>query len=533
MNHAAGLSRRRFLGLLATGAAAACTGGGGDSSRTSGTVGTTEPPTTVVAVAAPPDPGLVTNPFTLGVASGDPLPDAVVLWTRLAPQPIGGGGMPAVDVPIAWEIAVDESFEFLIRSEVVTAALADAHTVHVDATGLMPARDYWYRFRVGDYVSPAGRTRTAPEAGATVDRLPFAFASCQDWQDGFYPAHRHLSGEDVDVVLFLGDYIYEGGVDRFSAVRQHDGPRAETLAAYRDRYALYKGDRDLQAAHAAAPWIVIWDDHEVSNQYGGDTPLGQQSAEEFTVRRAAAYRAWWEHQPVRLPPPNGADLQIYRRFDFGGLLSVLALDGRQYRDPAACGGDIGITCSAVDDPARTLLGAEQESWLLDGLEASDARWNVLANDVMMTNFFVELGTSGVVNPDQWDGYRPARDRLVEGMRESGATNIVVVTGDIHAAVVGDVGTGEDDAVATELVGMSVSSRFPPDLGPSFELAASLNPRVRFGDAAVHGYVVCEATPELLRADYRVVGDVTERATGISTLATFEIADGVPGAIRRD
>ena len=288
------------------------------------------------------DPVLPGPPFTLGVASGDPTPTAVILWTRLAPDPLNGGGMPAVDVPVGWEVATDDAFTQVVASGTTIATPAHGHTVHVDATGLAPDTWFHYRFTASGFTSPVGRTRTAPAAGSSPASMRFAFASCQNWPAGYYTAHRALAAEDVDVVHFLGDYIYENGSQ--GPVRPHNSPEITTLTAYRNRYALYRGDPDLQASHAAFPWIITWDDHEVENNYAGLNPQDPADAATFAARRAVAYQAWWEHQPVRLPAPTGPDLTIRRSFDWGDLARFAVVDGRQHRSDQACGDSLGPPC---------------------------------------------------------------------------------------------------------------------------------------------------------------------------------------------
>lgn len=472
-------------------------------------------------------PDLPADPFTLGVGSGDPLPDGFVLWTRLAPAPLEGGGMPDAEVPVTWEVATDEGFSDIVAEGTVAAAPAFAHSVHVDVRGLEPDRWYAYRFSAGGFDSPVGQARTAP-AGCDGTRMRFAFASCQNYTSGYYTAHAGLAAEDVDLVVFLGDYIYEGGG---SGVRTHPGGEATTLTAYRNRYALYRTDPDLRASHAARPWVVVWDDHEVENNYAGAFDENGGDPAEFLVRRAGAYRAWWEHQAVRMPPPAGPDLRIFRRIEWGGLATFHALDGRQYRSDQVTDEDLVPPSPAMADPARTMLGDEQERWLVDGMEASRATWNVLANQVV----FASMPLAGLVNPDQWDGYAAQRQRLIERFASGAVANPVLVTGDIHASGVAEIKADWADpasaTVATELVGTSISSSFPPDLVDLAEQVIGGIPWVRYVNARQRGYVVCDVTPERMEAAYRVVSTVTEPEATMSTATTYAIEAGVPGACR--
>jgi alkaline phosphatase D len=511
------MSRRGFLGLAA-GAGAALAGA-----------------QVLTSPLLPPSAGalqLPAAPFTLGVASGDPLPDRVVLWTRLVPDPLApDGGMAPETFAVRWEVAHDERFAKIAAKGKAIADPAQAHSLHVDAKGLEPGRDYFYRFLAAGEVSPVGRTRTAPAAGSTPNRVRLAFASCQDYEEGYYAAHRHLADEDVDAVLWLGDYIYENGPG--SGVRLHEGPEIMDVTAYRQRYGTYKSDPDLQAAHAAHPWVVTWDDHEVDNNYAGDhADLDVLPPDQFRARRAAAYQAWWEHQPVRLPPPDGPDYRIYRRAAFGDLVNAHVLDTRQYRtnQPCNAGSDIG-NCPDADSPDGTLLGAEQREWLFRGLDESSARWDVLAQQVMFapTSFSPDL-TNPIYNLDQWDGYRAERDRVRKALAVM-PRNGVVITGDIHSSWVNDIVADVDDegeqTVATELVGTSITSGFP--LAEVLEIAAGALPHVQYVNGRDHGYVVLDTTSKRTRADFRYISAVDDRHATVSTGASFVVGVRSPGA----
>ena len=324
-------------------------------------------------------------PFKLGVASGEPYPDSVVLWTRLAPDPLNGGGVSAANVSVQWQIATDENMRQIVYQGTEIATREFGHSVHVEVGGLQPSRWYWYQFKVGNEVSPIGRTRTAPNRRDRVNRFRFAFASCQNWQQGYFTPYKYMAQEDLDLVVHLGDYIYEGGVSA-TAVRPHNGSEPYTLEEYRNRHALYKTDPNLQATHAAFPWIVTWDDHEVDNNYADEVPQDPelQSTEDFLRRRAAAYQVYYEHMPLRrFSIPRGPDMQLYRRLTFGNLAEFNVLDTRQYRSDQACGDGQDVGCAEALDPSRTITGAEQERWLFDGLGRSQARWNILAQQVFM------------------------------------------------------------------------------------------------------------------------------------------------------
>jgi alkaline phosphatase D len=482
-----------------------------------------------------PGPG---DPFSLGVASGDPTPDGVVLWTRLAPDPLAGGGMPEVPAEVRWEVAEDERFRRVVARGAERALPEEAHSVHVELRGLRPERPYWYRFRAGADESPVGRTRTAPRPGAVAPRLQFAFVSCQNYPVGLYPAYRDIAEQDLDLVAHLGDYIYEGPGGE-GALRPHL-PNAEivTLADYRTRHAQYKTDGDLQAAHAACPWLVTWDDHEVENNYATLESDPDSPPEEFAVRRAAAYQAYWEHMPIsRRRRPRGPDLPLYRRIAWGRLATFNVLDTRQYRSdqPAACLPEQRTSsgyCPEALDPSRTILGAEQRAWLLDELARPRAQWNVLAQQVPVAPIDQDDDPARrAFGGDKWDGYVADREALIETIATHGTRNVVVITGDVHVNQVrnvpGDLVDFAAPPVATEFVGTSVTS------GGDRPLATRgaddpQNPHILFRDNH-HGYVRCAVDRSGWRTDFRVVPTVLDRAAPAGTLATFVVEDGRAGA----
>ncbi|GIW04838.1 MAG: alkaline phosphatase [Thermomicrobiales bacterium] len=479
-----------------------------------------------------------TDPFSLGVASGDPLPDGVVLWTRLAPDPLNGGGMPPEPVEVRWEIASDEGFTRVLRSGVTTARPELAHSVHVDATGLEPGRIYFYRFAARGMVSPAGRTRTAPAPGGALDRLRLGVASCAHWEHGYFTAYRHLAAEDLDAVLFLGDYLYEyppgqgfviAGQD---PIRLHTPGELITLKQYRNRYAQYRTDPDLQATHAAFPWIATWDDHEVANNYAGVHSERGDSPAVFLARRAAAYQAYYEHMPLRPESlPQGPEMRIYRRITFGNLAEISVLDTRQYRSAQPCGDTVAPRCAAALDPALTLTGPEQERWLLDGLASASAQWKVIAQQVMMAELAVRvLGPEPQYNDDQWDGYPLARNRILGFLQQAGISDTIVLSGDVHSAWVSDVKADFFDAdsptVATEFVATSITAHNP--FGSRLAVLLPGNPHIRFFDIR-HGYTRCTITPRRWQADFRAVPDVTMPDAPVETIASFAVEAGQPGA----
>jgi alkaline phosphatase D len=487
---------------------------------------------------------LPSNPFTLGVASGDPLARAVVIWTRLAPDPTHGGGMPSERVRVRWTVAKDDQMRKVVRRGAAVASPELGHSVHVDVRDLEPNRWYWYQFEAAGYVSPIGRTRTAPEFEDDDKNalLRFGFISCQDWQNGFYPAFRGLANDDLDLVVHLGDYIYEYGPQQ-GQPRQHEGPEPTTLAGYRNRHALYKTDASLQAAHAACPWIVTWDDHEVENNYAGAISEDNVDPALFLQRRAAAYQAYYEHMPLRIGAlPVGPDAQIYRRLSYGGLAEFSVLDTRQYRSDQPCGDGLKPRCAAALDPAATMTGPEQERWLLNGLRSSRARWQVIAQQTMFAQVDFAAGDGKAVglppqvyNMDQWDGYVAARSRILSFLQQTSVRNPVIITGDIHSSWVHDIkadfANPASATLATEFVGPSITSDFPLQFIPLVKAALPDNPHTRFFDGAYHGYVRCTLTPKQWLSDYRVAASILDPSSPVSTLASFVVEDGTPGAQR--
>ena len=475
-------------------------------------------------------------PFTLGVASGNPSPDGMVLWTRLAPEPFDPRGGIAEDrLEVRWEVARDERFADVAKRGSVWTAPELAHSVHVEVTGLEPARWYFYRFTVGPETSPVGRTRTAPTADAAVERLRFAFASCQHFEQGWFSAYRHMAAEELDLVAFLGDYIYESSWGS-NLVRRHHGGEPYTLDDYRQRYAQYRGDPDLQRMHALAPWIVTWDDHEVDNDYAN--AVSEHLEANFLARRAAAYRAYFEHMPLRLAQlPQGPDMRLYDRFAFGGLATFHVLDDRQYRTQQPCplpgiaGSRVVDGCEARLDPALTLLGAEQERWLDAGLAASRARWTVIAQQTLMAPLNRNTGQGEAFWTDGWDGYPLARKRFLDSIAQRRPGNPLVIGGDVHSSWVADLKSdfGEEraPAIATEVCGTSITSQGPS--AASTAAALTRNPHIRFANSDKRGYVTVELTPARARIALRTLEDVKQRDTGIGTLASFVIEDGRAGA----
>lgn len=499
-----------------------------------------------LAFAAAPDrllaaPRFATDPFTLGVAAGDPLPNGFVIWTRLAPAPLEvDGGMPPLDVPMRWEVAEDAGFRRIVRSGTARADARFAHSVHVEVDGLRPHRPYWYRFLVQDVgASPVGTARTTPAVGAAIDRVRLAVAGCQNYEAGHFTAFSHIAREsDLDAVFHYGDYLYEMGARPGAGPRLHSGGELYTLDDYRRRYGQYKADPDLKAAHQAAAFILSFDDHEIDDNWAADIDKDGNSPAVFAQRRTAAMQAWYEHMPVRrnqVPTMGG---RAYRRIDYGRLARMHVLDTRSYRSDQLCEGpglprEQTIKCLPADRPGRTMLGAAQEAWLDRGL-ANDFQWNFIAQQVMVMPHDVRKdgGTAPVVSSDNWNGYALSRQRLIDSIRRNRLSNVVIASGDAHQNYVGsvpqDIDTLDGPAIASEFLATSISSggtggaRHPDELH-----ALDRNPHMQLINNQ-RGYHLFELTPEHCLARVKVVDQVDRPGGTLSTLASFTVDPARPG-----
>lgn len=475
------------------------------------------------------------DPFTLGVASGDPLPDGVVLWTRLAPRPhLADGGMGAAPMTVRWQVAEDERFARVVRDGVETATPAEGWTVHAEVAGLRPARGYFYRFIAGGAASPVGRSRTAPAPDALPEALRIAHAGCQHYETGYYTAYRHIADEDLDLVVHTGDYIYEGAArpDRPRTVRLHQAFTCRTLDEYRLRYALYKSDADLKAAHAAHPFAPIWDDHELRNDWNGT--MAEHAA--FRRRKAAAFRAWWEHMPVRraLAPAGGA-ARIYRTLAFGRLARLNFCDTRQYRTAQPCGGGQVAPCGEEMNPAATMLGAAQERWLMNSLASGAAAWNATVTSVPMTQLDREADPAAVrYAMDKWDGYRAARRRLLGHVAAAKVSGPIFLAGDIHRHLAGDLRVDfdrpETPVVASEFINTAVSSNGDGNgYGSGMRAWMRENPHVKFAFNR-RGYIRHTVRPDGWQAEFQVLDYVSRPGAQNRTEARIAVEAGRAGPV---
>ncbi len=521
------LARRDFLKL---GAAAALACGRGDKGGGAPEDSASPDPPAAAAPARPLPPATPRAPARRHfwrAPSGWGWPaatqsDRVILWTRLVVSATDVAATPDQAVDLVWELAEDAAFSQGLRRGLVSTDASVAHSVHLDVDGLSPDTVYYYRFVVGDFESPTGRTKTLPCADAVVQRLRLGFATCQNWLVGWYAPYRDMADQQLDLIVFLGDYIYESGVS--GPVRDHGAEEPTTLDEYRDRHGLYRSDPDLQAAHASAPWVLIQDDHEVKNNYAGG-PWAEDP--ERAARMAAAYRAWWEHMPVRAPAPDGGPLQVAGSLRFGSLAQVLLLDGRQFREAQPCGDQIGARCPETDDE-RAFLGATQEDALARAVAEAACAWVLVANPVVMLP--MDLGGS-FLNPDQWDGYPQARQRFLDAMAENAVGDVILFSGDIHSSGHGAVPQDPFDVqsppVISEIVVTPISSHVSDE---RFALAAALlpaQPHIGFWDVERKGWVEAEIEADRVTVRFRWSTDPTDPAAELSVGHSAVILPGAP------
>jgi len=484
--------------------------------------------------------GLSEDPFKLGVASGDPLSDGFVIWTRLALYPTEVDyGMRPEAMLVHWEVSETENMSRIVQEGSVIAHPELGHSVHVELRGLKAGREYWYRFRFADCQSRIGRGITTPVMGSSLEKFKFAYVSCQHYERGFYPAYRDLVEQDPQFIVHLGDYIYENDPNRFT-VRRHEGPEPKTLEQYRARYSLYRMDPELQRAHAHTTWAFTWDDHEVDNNYANDQSQDRDDPQRFLERRSAAYQAYYEMMPLRASAkPQGANLRLYQRIVFGDLLAFNILDDRQYRSDHPCdftGGGPNVManlCSELTDPRRTMLGAGQESWLNSNLANHEARWNVLAQQALFSQYNRGTSESAVYATDGWDGYPAARDRIVEQLVRANTSNPILIGGDVHSYWVADIKEDWSDpssrTVASEFVGTSITSN--GGLNAQHDALRAQNPHVKLIETEQRGYVMCTVTPEQWRVEHRCVEDagILDPNSHLRTQRSFVVENGRPGA----
>jgi len=479
------------------------------------------------------------NPFQLGVAAGDPLPDGFVIWTRLAPRPLEPDhGMPSQPMAVSWEVASDAGFGTVVRSGETVARPELGHAVHVEVGGLEPARPYFYRFTAGRERSGVGRAKTTPIIGSALGQARFGIVGCQAYEQGYYTAHRKIAAEDLDFIYCYGDYIYEGRGNRVfngaggpqENARVHLGGETYTVTDYRQRYAQYKMDADLQASHASAAWFTVWDDHEIDNNWVSDLDQDGTDPQIFALRQAAAMQAYYEHMPFRRSSfPRGSAMQLYRRAQYGNLLDLNLLDTRQFRTNQPCEDRFNSSCDGINEATAQVLGEAQEAWLLNNLNRSEATWKVLAQQIMVMDLDRNPGEANGVNPDSWAGYRVPRAKLLSHIRNRRIDNVVVLTGDEHQNYAGELhidGRSPEGApIATEFVSTSISSGGDGQDQRADQAAfLAANPQLKFRNSQ-RGYVVCDVTPERWQTEFKVLDKVSEKGGTLSTRAKFAVASG--------
>lgn len=489
-----------------------------------------------VAQAATAGPRWQVDPFSLGVASGQPQPDGVVLWTRLRISE-ADAALKSQAVSVLCEVFADAALRQPVRQWRVQTDASRGHSVHVVTTGLQSGRPYWYRFVCGNARSPVGRARTAPGLQDPVDRLRIALASCQHFEQGYFSAHREMAARELDLVLFVGDYIYESSNPQY-LLRPHQGGVPKTLDDYRERHAQYKSDADLRACHAAHTWVMTWDDHEVVNDYANDLDRHYTDAQVFLRRRAAAYQAYFEHMPLRLGPDpvNASQMRIHDRMAWGRLADVWTLDCRQYRDHPACpdpnrgGGRVVLGCEALADPARSLLGAAQEQWLSQSLQSSTRRWKLVAQSTQMSSSGVNTPLGRSAFTDGWDGYPQARARLLNSVAQAGLQNVVVLGGDVHMNVAAQLRVQPNDerspVVASEIVTTSVTSR-----GLGGKLLGQIldsNPDIVHARSDERGFTLLEVKPEAIQVEFMTTPHPAKTDSVFKVQARAVIRSGVAG-----
>ena len=483
------------------------------------------------------------NPFILGVASGSPTENSIVLWTRLVEEGLFGSGLPASTIEVKWELANDPHFVSIVQAGIALALPELAHSVHAEVHNLPSNKWFYYRFSAGGKVSQVGKTRTLPAANAAVDRLRMAYASCQHYEHGYFTAYKYMLKEDLDLVMFLGDYIYESGPGK-KGVRMHDSGPLTALEDYRKRYVLYKKDTALQAMHAACPWLMTWDDHEVQNDYAALYPgTHGPYVSDFPKRRAAAYQAYYEHMPIRSSALidgidglfKGSEMRIYGNFRFGSLADIAILDDRQYRDPNICtpseqGSAVfdPKTCPDLFSETRSLLGKTQEQWLTGVLKDSGkSTWNVIGQPTLYAQRYFPSGNNLLIWNDGWDGFPAARKRLNQVFMQNKVKNLVVFGGDVHENWVGyikeDYDNPQSQTLGVEFCGTSITT-----IGGGEKYLASRlakNPHFLFAQASKKGYGVAQFTPQELTVTLRVLADAQDENTAIESLATFKVVSG--------
>lgn len=479
------------------------------------------------------------DPFKLGVASGDPSSDGFVIWTRLCPDPFEpDGGLGDQVILVRWEVAEDEAFRKPVRAGAGVAYPERGHAVHVELTGLNPDRPYWYRFEAGGVRSLPGRTRTLPSVGAATDRFKVAWVSCQHFEQGYFNAYQDMVAWQPDLILHLGDYIYESSFGQ--QVRRHPNLDPRTLGDYRVHHAVYKLDEFLQLAHRSAPWALIWDDHDVANDYAGLTAANPADQEGFAARRAAGYQAWFENQPIaRRSLVASGQMRIYQQLVVGDLAQFILLDTRQYRSPRACVDPArwrttSKFCPDNEAPGRTVLGADQEFWFGTTLDRSPTRWQAIVQPTMFAHVFQKNAEGQfTAYQDGWSAYPAARQMILDRIVRRGKQDVVVLGGDMHSFIANDVrakgeGLADSPVVAAEFISGSITTQNYNYERFSRTFAEPGNEHVKFFDDRVHGWGACDIGRDRWNVEFRQTSSTWVRNPTFSTLNRWTVEHGKAG-----
>ncbi|MSO73054.1 MAG: alkaline phosphatase [Rhodospirillaceae bacterium] len=483
-------------------------------------------------------PVFINDPFQLGVACGDPVADGFVIWTRLAPDFFDPMALAPEAIPVSWEVAADAAMKKIVSRGTVLAHPELAHSLHVDVRGLAPQREYFYRFSSGSAVSRIGRGHTWPTPRVPVERVKFAVASCQHYEQGYFSAYRDMIAQNPDFIVHLGDYIYE--ISWGTTVRHSPVGEAYTLPEYRLLHALYKSDPDLQAAHAHCPWLFMWDDHELANDYAKDQAEKTLDPVVFQKRRAAAFQAYYEHMPVRasvMPNAEGQSV-LFQRLNYGDLMEIILPDLRQFRDRIPCqtpethaGRVVDLAqCPEIDDPARSFMGAAQERWFRDAFGRVESSWNVIAQTLMMVSLDQLPGPAMGIYTDNWGAYPAAKRRILDLIKSRNMRSVVSLGGDIHSFFAGEIkddpANMASETLISEFVGSSITSESYNT--KKFIAALSENPHIKFCDDRQRGYMLCSVDRKTFLTEMRVVDNVRIRESKCSSLKSFVVENGKPG-----
>jgi len=477
------------------------------------------------------DVEFLTDPFTLGIASGDVTDSSAILWTRLAPTPLeANGGMAPISVPVQWQLSLDASMSQVIQRGEAIASPTLAHSVHVDVQELEPNREYWYQFTAATQASPIGRTKTLPDMGGHPGSVRFITASCQNYSNGYFIAYEHMVRDQPDFIVHLGDYIYDTSFDE--TFRMHETERMPvSLADYRRRHALYKTDKHLRHAHSQIPFFTTIDNHDA---------IEDMDPEQF-ARRVAAYQAWYEHMPVRgYSSVDKNRFDLCRKISLGNLMQISLLDSRQFRDkqnissnsfPDFAFGIYRERSNDVFDKARSMLGMKQEKWLTNNLLQNQSTWNVIASPSPFLSFRMDKDGKDLRYVGAWDNYPANRSRVADAISNSKTGHPIIVSGDVHSfwASDGRLATDVSERIpVVEFITSSISANWPAALSDPITANLAHNPQVKFYKPEKRGYLLHEVNESEWKATARAIDNVRDEQSPVSSLASFVVTKGESG-----